>query len=193
MSLGTSRYLQKAWGFVWKLLVKPVTFLVLVKYLNMTATKTPASKIIHENNTVNLSFNVMPDRPVEEVMHIKQYEVADKHIKAVFDREYYSAMLKSPDHLIFLTALIHTQKLLYCLLCHELGYDYDPDAPEVMKLWPYSIDVNLPKLIRKTKNLTQDIWIKQLERKNDKNLDVGIHVEIEKSMTFDAAFLIKLI
>ena len=68
----------------------------------------------------------MPERPVRETLHIKRYRIGERCITAEFDRSYVNSILKSPSHLIFLSALVHSLKLMYVYACHTLGLKYDP-------------------------------------------------------------------
>ena len=70
------------------------------------------AKVIEENTQNIVSFNVMPERNVTETLHIKEYHIKHREITGVFDREYETSMKHSPNHLIFLTALVHLQKLI---------------------------------------------------------------------------------
>lgn len=95
-----------------------------------------------------MSFNVMPGRPVTETLHIREYRVGEDYIEARFDRTYESEMRNSPSHLIFLSALAHLQKMIYVYGCHRLGLGYDPHGPEVLKIWPTVVRVEMSKMIR---------------------------------------------
>ncbi len=137
----------------------------------MTTTATPSSpatlETIHERTDCHCSFNVMPDRPVEETLHIREYRVGDRYVEAHFDRSYRSSMAASPSHLIFLTALVHTQKMLYLGLCREFGFDYDPEGAEAFKMWPTKIDVRIPELIAAENDLVQQLWIHEVKPVRD--------------------------
>ena len=65
-----------------------------------------------ERHDCCLEFNVMAGRPVTEVLHFRSYEVNQDYARGVFDRTYTSAMKASPSHLVFLTALVHLQKMM---------------------------------------------------------------------------------
>jgi len=119
----------------------------------------PPIKTIKEKTFNQLIFNVMPDRPVEEILKIKEYRIWDRCIEARFDREYHSSMDKSPSHLIFLSSLVHLQKMLYVYFCHEFGLPYDPFGPEIIKIWPTKVSVNMPKMITETEDLKHQVII----------------------------------
>lgn len=145
----------------------------------------PLWKAIYKEKTQNdLTFNVMPEKPVKETLLIQEYRIADRYAEADFDREYQSSMEKSPSHLIFLSALVHTQKLTYALLCHDFGFNYDPQGREVMKLWPYDFEIKLPRLIRQEKGLTQKLWLKELTWKNDKEFRFTVDSKIGSGAIF---------
>ena len=117
---------------------------------------------IKEEHQCHCSFNVMPSRPVEETLHVREYRTGERYVEAHFDREYRSSMAASPSHLIFLTALVHTQKMLYLALCREFDLDYDPLAAEQFKMWPTKIDVRIPELIAEESGLVQQLWIRRV-------------------------------
>ena len=119
---------------------------------------------VPELHDCRCGFNVMPGRPVEEVLKVREYRVGQGYVEAHFDREYHSSMLASPSHLIFLTALVHTQKMLYLALCRHWGLDYDPQGPEQFKMWPTKIDVKIPQLIAEERDLVQQLWLRRVRR-----------------------------
>ncbi len=118
--------------------------------------------IIIENTKNNCKFNVMPDKYVEETLFVKEYKLFQDKIEAVFDREYYSDMEKSPNHLVFLTFLVHTQKMLYIYLMYLFNKEYSPFAKEKIKIWATKIDIDLPKLVTNEKNVTQTLRLLSL-------------------------------
>ena len=120
-----------------------------------------------EDHESRLSFNVMPGRPVEETLHVDRYEVGDRYAMAHFDRSYRSTMRNSPSHLIFISALVHTQKLLYATLCRDFGFDYDPHGPERFKMWPTKIQIRIPELITDETDLVQELWVTELKQFNE--------------------------
>ena len=60
----------------------------------------------------------------------------------------------------------------------EFGYDYDPDGPELLKMWPTKIDVRIPELIAQEEGLVQQLWIDDLKRFNDKTYRANIRTRI---------------
>ena len=84
------------------------------------------SDTIYENSHQSLKFNVMSDRSVKETLVIKKYIITDNRIVVEFDRKYRTEMISSPDHLIFLSALINLQKMIYVLMCKKLNIKYWP-------------------------------------------------------------------
>jgi hypothetical protein len=124
----------------------------------------PPKKIISESTECGITFNILPNRNVKETLKIKEYRIWDRYIEAVFDREYVSEMKKSPDHLIFVTALIHMQKILYVYVCHEFGIEYKPFEEEKVKFWPMKVDVSIPKLIRSSNDIIHKATIDSIEK-----------------------------
>jgi hypothetical protein len=118
---------------------------------------------ILEQSVQNLDFNVMPDKDVCEKFNVKGYFVGSDVARAVFDREYVSAMERSPSHVIFMSALVQFQKLVYVLLCRRSGVEYKPDGHELYKVWPTSIDIRMPVLVCETENLIQDVFLSRRE------------------------------
>ncbi len=138
----------------------------------------PELTTIREQHTSSLRFNVMPGKPVEEDLQVREYRVGKRYAEAHFDRTYRSSMQASPSHLIFLSVQIHTQKVLYLLLCREFGFEYDPDGPERLKMWPTKLNVAIPELIAEERDLVQRVWIRKI-RKIRKIRDKAYKVSIE--------------
>jgi hypothetical protein len=135
--------------------------------------------VYREAGVNRIAFNVMPGKSVEERLDVKEYRVWSRYAEATFDRSYRSEMLKSPDHLIFLTLLAHTQKLAYICLCQEFGFSYDPNAPERFKMWPNSVNVAMPKLVTKTTDLQQHLWITDIQKINEGRFFVKVYTRVE--------------
>ena len=129
----------------------------------------PPKKVILEKTVNHLTFNVLPDRQVSETLFIKEYRIWEGYIECSFDREYRTTMSRSPDHLIFLSSLIHLQKLIYVYMCHRLDLPYDPFEPEVLKVWPTRAECRIPKLVRERADLIQTFHVQSLTRRNDGN------------------------
>lgn len=136
-------------------------------------------EVFPEHHTSHLEFNVMPGRPVIEDLHVHEYRRGDRYAEAHFDREYRSSMKASPSHLIFLSALVHTQKLLYLALCKEFGFEYDPTGPEKLKMWPTKIECRVPELIDAEKDLVQQLWVREVKKFNARTYRVKIETRID--------------
>ena len=139
----------------------------------------PKPEIIQDKAEINCSFNVMNGRSVSEKFSVKEYRIWDRYGEATLDREYFSSMEKSPDHLIFLTGLIHSQKLLYLLLSKEFGFEYSPDKKEDLKIWPTSINIEMPKMVRKNQDVVQKMWINGIKPKGNNQYEVNMTTEYE--------------
>lgn len=120
-------------------------------------------KAIFEQSVQNLDFNVMPGKDVCETLKVKGYFVGSSVVRSVFDREYASAMERSPSHVIFLSPLVQFQKLVYLLMCRRFGCEYAADGPELYKVWPTAVDIRLPVLVCETENLIQDVVLSKIE------------------------------
>lgn len=112
----------------------------------------------------NTSFNVMPGKKVKESLFIHEYRVANNYIEAVFDREYSTDMINSPSHLIFISVLIHWQKLVYVFFCHNQGVEYSVTDREKFKIWPTNIQIRLPKLVTGDQNLLHQCWFDSIKK-----------------------------
>ena len=116
----------------------------------------------------SLSFNVLPGKNVKENIIVKKYILKERYIKSVFDRKYQSDMAQSPDHLIFLSTLIHLQKMIYIYLCYEFGLSVKLEDNEKLKIWPTNIQIDMPKMITKTEDISHTIEIKSLRKTGGK-------------------------
>ncbi|MEM7253653.1 MAG: hypothetical protein AAF493_19725 [Pseudomonadota bacterium] len=152
--------------------------------MSITTQKEEADIKIEEKSDCRIEFNVMPDRPVEEILHIREYRCGDRYIEAHFDRTYRSSMLKSPSHLIFLSAVVHYQKLLYVYACRHLGLTYDPQGPEVLKIWPTMVHVEMPRMVRNEVDIVHRVHIDSFERLEPKRYMVKTHSDVN-----DAVFI----
>lgn len=125
-----------------------------------------------------LQFNVMPERAVTETLHIKEYRLSQNYIEAHFDRTYESAMLKSPSHLIFLSAVAHYQKMLYVYGCHHLDLGYDPFGPEKLKIWPTVVKIEMPRMLRNETGLVHRVYIDSFESVGPKRYHITTHSDV---------------
>lgn len=144
------------------------------------------SKTIKETSKNIVSFNVMPNKQVCETLNIKEYLIKHREITGVFDREYETSMRNSPNHLIFLTALVHLQKLIYVYLCDEFGFTYDPFGDEVLKVWPTNLEIEMPKMITKTRDVKQHVKINSLRKTGEKSYFGNCFSTIEGIVTIKA-------
>ena len=120
--------------------------------------------VIQEKSSNELSFNVMPGKRVKETLHINEYRIAPNYIEGIFSRKYENDMLSSPSHLIFLSVLIHWQKLVYLYFCHHQGVNVSSFDDEKFKVWPTHLDIRLPDLVTDEENLTQSFWIDRIKK-----------------------------
>jgi acyl carrier protein len=130
-----------------------------------------------------LTFNVLPDREVSETLTLRSWAtMLPDRIEGVFDREYRSGMRQSPDHLVVLSALVQSQKLLYLLLCERFHRPTDLDKPESLKIWPFDISIQMPELIRQRNGLIQRIQIQRFEETGKGRYLVDVESVVERSM-----------
>tara|TARA_Y100001934_G_C11960435_1_gene589279 strand:+ start:204 stop:707 length:504 start_codon:yes stop_codon:yes gene_type:complete len=131
---------------------------------NLKVSENTPIEIIKEDSEQILQFNVMPNKKVNEKLIINKYIVKKNKIEAFFDRKYETDMLKSPDHFIFLSALINLQKMIYVLMCRHLNIEYSSSEPEKLKIWPLKTDIDMNGMIRKKKNVKQDFEVQSIEK-----------------------------
>lgn len=151
------------------------------------------TKIITDDSTNHVTFNVMPDLPVRETLFIKEYRIWDGYMEAVFDREYHSSMTKSPDHLMFVTVLVHMQKMLYVYLCYEFGIDYKPSERERIKIWPTVIRIEMPQLITKSRDIVHRLQVADLYQRNEKSYYIAGTTTVENIVKIDGEAVVYLI
>ena len=135
----------------------------------------------------------MPNLPVEETLFIKQYKIWHRYVEATFDRKYHSSMSRSPDHLMFLTILIHLQKLFYVYCCHEFDLKYEPLKCEKVKIWPTVLKIEMPQLITKTRDIVQWLEIKDIFQRNEKSYYMSAQTSIENTVSMSGEAVVYLI
>ncbi len=150
-------------------------------------------KIITEASCNKLAFNVMPNLGVEEKLFIKEYRIGKDYIEALFDREYESEMSQSPNHLIFLSVLVHMQKLLYVYMCDYLDLKYDPHDKEVLKVWPTTLDIQMPKLITENTDIVHRMDIKKVRQLKDKVYHVYADTNVNSIIKINGMAMIYVI
>ena len=151
------------------------------------------SNISKADAKCDIKFNVLPYRDVNESLIVDRYVLKNRYIEAFFSRKYKTEMVNSPDHLIFLTSLVHLQKMIYIYLCYEFGYPITLSGKEKLKIWPTKINVDMKNMITQSTNLSQSIEIKAL-KKTSKNSYFGKCLSLinngEATITADAVIYI---
>jgi len=149
--------------------------------------------IVNEWAQQKLSFNVLPDRNINESLFIKEYRIWDGAIEAIFDRHYTSEMIASPDHLTFISALINLQKMVYIYMHHHLNIKYDPQGEETLKVWPTELNISLPKLLTDVTDITHRLNVKSIRKLNQNKFYIDADTFIEDSLIIKGkALIIKL-
>lgn len=143
----------------------------------------PPVTVIRDQSELRVEFNVMPGKPVREEFYVREYRIWPRYIEAEFDRTYMSSMAHSPSHVIFLTALVHCQKMLYVYLCHELGFSYEPNGPERLKIWPTKMDIRLPDLVTPEIGLVHRMQVRDVRRIDARRLKVEAESRINNSLS----------
>ena len=149
-----------------------------------------ASFVIKENSEQNIRFNVMPEKHVSEKVDIKEYRLWDNAIEAVFDRKYETDMLSSPSHLTFLSSLINLQKMVYLFMHYYLSLPYNKDGKELLKVWPGKLEISMPKMILKKKNISHLMIIKSIDKLKENRYRVSADTIIDNSVSISGEALI---
>jgi hypothetical protein len=136
------------------------------------------------SDVIDISFNIMNGRNVREKLIIKEYKLIPNGALAILDREYLSEMKKSPNHLIFLTALVHTQRLFYYYCCDYFAYPYDPNGEEKLKIWPTKFELDIPKLVTKKKDLVQEMVVHDMVKTKDRHYLAHLNTTIGNTLKF---------
>jgi len=124
--------------------------------------------IIKDNSRQRLSFNVLPNKFVEETLMIDRYVIDGNKIQVYFDRLYKTDMKKSPNHYIFLSSLINLQKLVYLLMCEKFNIKYSEHDDEKFKIWPLQTSIEMKGMVRDSINIMQDFIIDDFKKINDR-------------------------
>ena len=170
----------------------------------MTVNKILTQKEFYPNELkINLSdnmkskssvlFNVLPNKDVKEDITIKKYILSKRYIEAVFDRNYQSTMRQSPNHLIFLSSLVQLQKMIYVYLCYEFGLSINLKGDEQLKVWPTNLNINMPEMITKNKNISQKIHINSLRKTGNKTYFGKCESTIDDIVSITADALVYII
>ena len=120
---------------------------------------------------------------------MKEYRIWRRDVEATFDREYSSAMVRSPDHMIFLTAMIHLQRMAYMWVCCELAGTYEAEAPEQFKIWPIAMNCSMPRMVRDSFDVIQTLKVVSFDARADGSYlmvgvsTVGVGIRIEATAT----------
>ena len=140
---------------------------------NRSANIYPNSLIIDnlnkDDSKCSINFNVLPGRDVSEDINVTKYILKKRYIEAHFNRSYKTEMINSPDHLIFLTSLVHLQKMIYLYLCYEFDFPITFSGKESLKVWPTKINVDMRNLITQSSHLIQSIKITNLKKTGPKS------------------------
>ena len=148
-------------------------------------------RVVIDGSVQSLAFNVMPGKPVREELTPRCYFVGKDIARAVFDRSYATEMEKSPSHVIFMSALVQWQKLLYLWTCHMTGEVYRPEQAEAFKVWPTQIQCRMPSLVREESNLTQDAFLSRIEETDAGTWTVEGFAIVSRRIGFAGRALIK--
>ena len=148
------------------------------------------SKIIKDRGRQSITFNVMPDRDVSENVQVKEYRIWDNAIEAIFDRDYKTDMVNSPDHLTFLSSLVNLQKMVYVFMHEYLSIEYAPCKKESIKVWPGKLFIDMPKMVLESKNISHLMIIKSVQKIKHNRYKVSASTSVDGKMTISGEALI---
>jgi hypothetical protein len=117
-----------------------------------------------DSSECQVTFNVMPERPIKETLRMREFRVGSTWIEAEFDRTYYSSMINSPSHLTFVAALVQMQKVTYVYSCHRFGLDPNVEVAEKLKIWPTEVFVDMRDLVRDERALVHRMEFTRFRR-----------------------------
>jgi len=69
--------------------------------------------------------------------------------------------------MIFLTAMVHLQRMAYIWICCELAGTYEAEAPEKFKIWPISMNCSMPSLVRESCDVIQTLKVVSFDARAD--------------------------
>tara|TARA_B100000029_G_C17249156_1_gene842082 strand:- start:109 stop:648 length:540 start_codon:yes stop_codon:yes gene_type:complete len=146
--------------------------------------------IINDYSEQALSFNVLANKNITETLIIKKYRIWDGSIEATFSRKYETDMVASPNHLIFISALINLQKMVYIYMHHFLNIKYEPDGNETLKVWPTDLNISIPKLYTKEDDIIHRLDVKSIRNIGKNRYFINADTFIEDSLTISGKALI---
>lgn len=133
-----------------------------------------------------LAFNVLRGRSVREELTPEKYSIGRRCARVEFSRRYYSDMEKSPSHLIFLSALVQWQKLIYLMMCREFNITYCAADAEMFKVWPTDVRCCVPVMVREERSLRQDTVISTIEPRGASKWNVEAFSVVNERLGFVA-------
>ena len=159
----------------------------------LTSKKSRTNKVIYDDSIQSLKFNVLNDKHVEEKLSFSKFIVSADTVETYFDRDYKTDMTKSPDHFIFLSALVNLQKMIYLLMCERFNVPYKKNGKERFKIWPINVDVKMNGMIRRKKNLMQDFKINAIEKKSNTKYHISGESSSDSTVYIKGTALVYLI
>jgi len=146
--------------------------------------------IINDYSEQALSFNVLSNKNITEILTIKNYKIWDGSIEATFSRKYETDMAASPNHLIFISALINLQKMVYIYMHHFLNIKYQPDGDETLKVWPTDLNISIPKLYTNEHDIVHRLDVTSIRNIGKNRYFMNADTFIEDSLSISGKALI---
>lgn len=150
----------------------------------------PSDVVEVDNGKCEVKFNVMDSKSVSESFNIKDYNLWPYYIEGRFDRDYKSEMKNSPDHLIFLTGLIHCQRMIYTYLCYHFNAPYSQMGDEQFKIWTVKLDISMPDMLVVSEDVIQKMVVTGLKKIGDKKYVISVRSKFNDMLEWSGSCVV---
>lgn len=149
--------------------------------------------VICDHSEFHSSFNTRENRSFREKFSVLHYRIWDRYGEAVFDRDQSVAARKENQPLNFMAGCVHSEKLLYLILCKEFEFDYQPFQPPLFEIWPKHIAIDLPSRVRENAGIVQRMFLPDLKRVSNKIYEVHTITTFNHSLTIRAQAKVRIL
>lgn len=150
-------------------------------------------KIFTNEKDIKASFNILPDKNVQEIFHIKKIIIEENKASAIFSRTYISEMEDSPNHITMTVLPLLTQRVFYAWACIKMGYNYTPFEKELLKIWPTRVEFKYPKIIDNEKDIVYELNVEKFRKISEFTYFVKGNSHIENQLFVNAEAIVILI
>jgi hypothetical protein len=128
-----------------------------------------------------------------EPISSQEYRVGHRIAQALLDCKAENSTEKTSENWIVLAGLARCQKLMYAILCEEFCLALDLNQPEVLKITPISMNVEMLGTIGNVTSLLQTMELIQLEKISTKKFKGVFTSDFDKSMRICNEVIISLL